>query len=63
MRLKPRSRRRPDERGATAVEYALLLSLIVAVIFVGMGALGIKVSDLFERNCNDVATATASATC
>jgi Flp pilus assembly pilin Flp len=63
MRVVSSSRRRPDESGATAVEYALLLSLIVAVIFVGMGALGVKASDLFDRNCNEVATATAGATC
>ncbi len=35
------------ERGATAVEYGVLLSLIVVVAFGGMQAFGNSVSDLY----------------
>jgi pilus assembly protein Flp/PilA len=37
-----------DESGATAVEYALLASLIAAAIGVTVGALGQQVLALFE---------------
>ncbi|NUT37964.1 MAG: Flp family type IVb pilin [Hamadaea sp.] len=35
------------DRGATAVEYAIILAAIAAVIFATVAALGIKVSDFF----------------
>lgn len=37
-----------DDRGATAVEYALILAAIAAVIILVVVAMGIKVKDLFE---------------
>lgn len=37
-----------DEEGASAVEYALLLSFIVAVIAASVGSLGSHVKELFE---------------
>jgi pilus assembly protein Flp/PilA len=37
-----------DERGATAVEYGLLVALIAAVIVLVVKALGSKVSSAFE---------------
>ena len=37
-----------EERGATAVEYGVLLALIAAVIIVVVGVLGSKVSNAFE---------------
>ena len=37
------------EKGATAVEYAIMASLIAAVIVLAVTALGQKTLDLFER--------------
>ena len=37
-----------EERGATAVEYGLLVALIAAVIILVVGVLGSKVSNAFE---------------
>jgi pilus assembly protein Flp/PilA len=36
-----------SERGATAVEYGLMVALIAAVIVVAVGLLGTKISTLF----------------
>lgn len=36
-----------DDRGATAVEYGLMVGLIAAVIIIAVTAFGIAVSDLF----------------
>jgi len=40
-------RRRTAERGATAVEYAILVSLIAAVIGTSVGLFGTAVAQLF----------------
>jgi len=37
-----------DERGATAVEYGLMVALIAVVIIVAVAALGTKLSTLFS---------------
>ena len=37
------------DRGATAVEYGLLVALIAVVIIVGVTALGTKLNDLFNN--------------
>jgi pilus assembly protein Flp/PilA len=37
-----------DERGATAVEYGLMVALIAAVIVIGVTALGSKVRGVFS---------------
>jgi len=37
-----------DERGATAVEYGLMVALIAVVIIVAVAALGGKLSTLFN---------------
>jgi Flp pilus assembly pilin Flp len=39
----------PRERGASAVEYAILVAMIAAVIVVVMAALGVSVLDLFTH--------------
>lgn len=36
-----------EDDGATAVEYALMLALIAAVIFTAVDLLGVKVADTF----------------
>jgi pilus assembly protein Flp/PilA len=40
--------RQDPDRGATAVEYALMVALIAAVIVVGVGALGTKLVSIFN---------------
>ena len=40
--------RRDDERGATAVEYGILVALIAAVIIVAVQTLGISVDKAFD---------------
>jgi Flp pilus assembly pilin Flp len=37
-----------DDRGATAVEYALMVGFIAAVIIIGVTAFGISVKGLFD---------------
>lgn len=39
---------RDDERGASAVEYAILVAAIAAVVTVVVIALGLSTADLFE---------------
>jgi pilus assembly protein Flp/PilA len=41
-------RRRDDERGATAVEYGLMVGLIAVVIIVAVTALGTRLDQLFD---------------
>ena len=42
------TRRRGDDRGATAVEYGLLVALIAAVIVVIVTTLGTKIQQAFQ---------------
>ena len=42
------ARRSSDEKGAAAVEYALLVSLIAVAIIVTVGLLGKHLSDIFS---------------
>jgi len=44
-----------DERGASAVEYGLLIAGIAALIVVAVFALGPIVRDAFESTCSAVA--------
>lgn len=39
---------REDERGATSIEYAIMVGLIAVVIVVAVATLGIAVFDLFD---------------
>ena len=41
-----------EEKGATAIEYALMASLIAGVIVATVGALGGNVSNLFTKMAN-----------
>jgi pilus assembly protein Flp/PilA len=45
---------RRDDRGASAVEYALLVALIAVAIVVTMTALGAKISGMFTTVTNDI---------
>lgn len=52
-----------DDRGATAVEYGLLVGLIAVVIIVAVGLLGGTLGDLFQSvNDSLPASTTAPAT-
>ena len=46
-RLRQRCSLTRDDRGATAVEYGLMVGLIAAVIIVAVTAFGLAVNDLF----------------
>jgi pilus assembly protein Flp/PilA len=53
-----------DERGASAVEYGLLVAAIAAVIIIVIFALGGKVQDLFSSTCDSFAQhASSGGTC
>lgn len=57
-----------DERGASAVEYGLLVGGIAAVIVVLVFALGGQVGGMFTDTCNTIntnstSTSTSTATC
>jgi pilus assembly protein Flp/PilA len=43
-----------DERGATAVEYGLMVALIAVVIIVAVSTLGTKLSGLFTTVSNSI---------
>ena len=43
-----------DDRGASAVEYGLLVAAIAAVIIVGVFAFGGFVSEIFEDTCESI---------
>lgn len=45
---------RRDDRGATAVEYGLLVALIAAVIVTVVAALGTKLSSMFNTVTNSI---------
>ncbi len=50
------------ERGASAVEYGLLIAGIAAIIVVAVFALGPIVRDAFESTCDVIATNATPAT-
>ncbi|SDO90224.1 pilus assembly protein Flp/PilA [Pedococcus dokdonensis] len=43
-----------NERGATAVEYGLMVALIAIIIIVAVAALGTNLSGIFDRTANSV---------
>jgi pilus assembly protein Flp/PilA len=43
-----------DERGATAVEYGLMVALIAIVIIAAVSLLGTHLSTLFQTTANNV---------
>ena len=62
MRALPRPDRHRRDRGASAVEYALLISGIAAVIVLVVFLFGHQVEFLFQDTCTDV-QAQRNATC
>jgi len=47
---------REEERGATAVEYGLIVALIAAIIIGVVATLGTKVNNNFQRVANNIPT-------
>lgn len=45
------------ERGATAVEYGVLVALIAGVIIAAVMAMGISTGEAFESPCDELAVA------
>ena len=43
-----------EESGPTAVEYAVMLALIMAVAIVGIGAMGLATRDMWQGNTNSI---------
>lgn len=50
----------PQERGASAVEYGLLIAGVAAVIFVAIVAFGGLTKNLFADSCDKVSSKAAS---
>ena len=55
---------RKDEKGASAVEYGLLVAAIAALIVIIVFALGGVVKDVFKETCDTIQSkATTTTTC
>lgn len=54
---------RRDERGASAVEYSLLVAAIAGVLVVILVALGRHVAELYGPTCDAIGTRAAATTC
>lgn len=52
-----------DERGASAVEYGLLIAGIAALIVIVVFAFGGVVSNVFKATCDSVGTSAGSGSC
>ena len=52
-----------DERGATAVEYGLLITGIAAVITVAVFAFGGVVKNIFNNTCNSLGASAGAGSC
>jgi Flp pilus assembly pilin Flp len=54
---------RIQDRGATAVEYAIMISLVAAVIMATVAVVGGQTAQLFATACNRLAAATGAVAC
>ena len=64
LQLLQRLTARKDEKGASAVEYGLLVAAIAALIVIIVFALGGVVQEVFQKTCDSVQSgATTTATC
>jgi pilus assembly protein Flp/PilA len=55
-------RAKMDERGASAVEYGLLIAGIAALIVLVVFAFGDNISDIFTDTCGKVASTSGTCT-
>lgn len=61
LQLLQRLAARKDEKGASAVEYGLLVAAIAALIVIIVFALGGVVRDVFTKTCETIDTKAATA--
>jgi pilus assembly protein Flp/PilA len=52
-----------DERGASAVEYGLLIAGIAALIVVVVFAFGGVIKGIFQKTCNSVGASSGGGSC
>ncbi|MGR6322743.1 Flp family type IVb pilin [Micromonospora soli] len=52
-----------DDRGASAVEYALIVALVAGVIGGLVYVLGSRSGDMFQRACKELTTGSAPSNC
>jgi pilus assembly protein Flp/PilA len=52
-----------DESGVTAIEYALIASLIAVAVLAGVGSIGVELGALYLRMCNAVVGALGGGGC
>lgn len=55
-------RRTQDRRGASSVEYAIMVSLIAVVIIAAVTFFGSRTNGLFQKSCESIAS-TQSTSC
>jgi Flp pilus assembly pilin Flp len=60
-RLQLLARNRNRDRGASAVEYALIVILITAVLAIGFGIIGQRVKTNLKTACDNMATQVSTA--
>ena len=64
LQLLQRLTARKDEKGASAVEYGLLVAAIAALIVIIVFALGGVVEEVFQNTCDNISSeASTSAGC
>ena len=61
LQLLQRLAARKDEKGASAVEYGLLVAAIAALIVIIVFALGGVVKEVFEDTCSTITTETTES--
>jgi pilus assembly protein Flp/PilA len=54
--------RRDEEKGASAVEYGLLVAAIAALIVIIVFLLGNVVKDVFTKTCDTISSSAATTT-
>jgi len=62
LQLLQRLVNRKDEKGASAVEYGLLVAAIAALIVVIVFALGGVVKDVFSKTCTSIQSGAGTTT-
>ena len=63
MKSNPQDSRRTTERGASAVEYGLMIACIAAVVVSGVLALGGQVPSLYGDSCSAIEQQAAHRAC
>src|SRR4051794_33290459 len=64
LRIMPNARlAKMDERGASAVEYGLLIAGIAALIVVVVFAFGGVIKNIFQKTCNSVGASSGGGSC